>query len=100
MKGKRTHYTKKELAGEILERMSALDTTDEEYSNTDLMSDFIELFKEKLNKRNAEVKQVIEKTYEEMECDDSTWNDTIRRVQNHILEELGLDAKDEGGETE
>ncbi len=51
-----------------------------------------------VKKRNAEVQQVVEKTYEEMECDDSTWNDTIRRVQNHILEELGFDAIEGGDE--
>ena len=48
------------------------------------------LIREVNKKRNMEVKRVIENTYEEMECDDPNWNRTIKRVQNHMLEELGF----------
>ncbi len=49
--GRRTHYTKKELLGEILNRMNALDTTDEEYSNPELLADLVELFNDKTPKQ-------------------------------------------------
>lgn len=42
-KGKITNWTKKQLLGEIFSRMNALDTTDEEFSNPELLKDFVEL---------------------------------------------------------
>ncbi len=45
MKGERTWFTKKQLRENILGRMDAgLDTSNEEYSNKDLVKDFEELY--------------------------------------------------------
>ena len=46
-KGKLTNWKIKELAEEILNRMNALDTTDEEFSNPELLKDFIDLSNKK-----------------------------------------------------
>ena len=42
--GKRTRWTKTELKNEILSRMDALETSNEENSNIDLLKDLIELY--------------------------------------------------------
>lgn len=47
MKGKITHYNKRELRDEILSRMESLDTDDEEIKNEDLLKDFEDLNKHK-----------------------------------------------------
>jgi len=44
-RGKKTRYTKTELKNEILSRMDALETSNEENSNIDLLKDLIELHK-------------------------------------------------------
>ena len=43
IKGKRTEMTKNQLRWEIKHRMEALDTTDEEYSNKELVDDYKDL---------------------------------------------------------
>ena len=45
IKGKRTGWTKTELENEILSRMDALDTSDEEHSNKDLLNDLKKIYK-------------------------------------------------------
>ena len=43
MKGKITDWTKSELRREIKHRMDALDVSEEEYSNEELLQDFEEV---------------------------------------------------------
>ena len=47
--GKRTHMTKSQLHWEIKYRMESLDTTEEEYSNKELITDYKELCMEEGN---------------------------------------------------
>lgn len=47
MKGKKTGLNKNELKMEILNRMNALNISNEEYSNTELLKDYEELIKTK-----------------------------------------------------
>lgn len=47
MKGRRTQYSKTKLRTEILYRMAALDTSEEEYTDFDLVRDYEELIRRK-----------------------------------------------------
>ncbi|KKN44305.1 hypothetical protein LCGC14_0694070 [marine sediment metagenome] len=51
MKGKITNWSKSDLIIEINLRMEALDTSEEEFSNRELLSDFEGLLKFQKNKR-------------------------------------------------
>ena len=56
-KGKRTGWTKTELENEILSRMGALDTSNEEYGNNDILKDLKEIYKKgtRVSKKQGDV---------------------------------------------
>ncbi len=94
--------TEKELKEEIEE---------DERLRDELVDEYYELFKggvnvkeainNIINKRNAEVKQVIINwVNEEKQLGNRGWKNLILRTKRELLQKLGLDAKEGGGESE
>lgn len=84
---KLTGYTRKELRGELLARMEALDTSDCEFTNEELMSSFEEeMIKVKSRAISKERKRIFGKIID-WDYSGDIWQDIINFINSEESEQ-------------